>query len=633
LGSVEPPAIPGVSALVRIDSEGFCAVYRGRQVDTGRGVAVKILPAPFDRAGRVLFERERSRLGRLRHVPAILPVDTVGMLPDGRPYLMSELCAESCAEVVQRHGPLHESEVCALGRDLADALARAHELDLVHGAVTPHNVLFRRSGQVALCDFGLALRQAYVGDPTYGGEFAAPETLRDGTLTARTDLYGLGGTLYFALVGEPPFPTRVGEHPSERILRVIGETAPTVEGTSPGLRAMLAELLATEPEERPGDAAGVAARFAAMATAMPPPAVEVRTQGSEAAQRQAAPELLTEQAVLTRWEAPAGPVAARQAPTDSVVEREAPAEPVAARQAPVDSVVEWQAPAEPVAARQAPRDSGTEREAPAERAEERQVTAEPAAEREVRAEPSADRPEPVEPADEGPAPAEPVAQRPAPAAARGGPSVESQIASTPVGASLAAPAISGEQPALPGKRVETSTNWSGLLDEVLCEVEPVDQSVPAAFVAPRAPVTPPAAAPAAPRERKGISLVAAVMVGLLLLAVVAVVSHQLSSRHPSASSPTTAPPSPSSALAVRLVGVKDAGQSVSLTWTGAPSLEYAVVVAQAGQPAQVKLVRHAHSARVPVVPGYPYCFVVQATNGKQVIETDPKSIRGAVCHT
>jgi len=73
--SVEPPDVPGVSALVRIDSRGFARVYRGRQTETGRGVAVKVLPASLDRTGRALFDREQSRIRQLRDASAILPVE------------------------------------------------------------------------------------------------------------------------------------------------------------------------------------------------------------------------------------------------------------------------------------------------------------------------------------------------------------------------------------------------------------------------------------------------------------------------------------------------------------------------------------------------------------------------------
>jgi serine/threonine protein kinase len=126
-GRAEPPDVPGVSALVRIDSRGYGAVYRGRQTDTGRGVAVKVLPAPLDRTGRALFDREQSRIRHLRDAPAILPVDEAGVLADGRPYLIAELCAESCADRLRRDGPVPAGPVAWLGRELAGALARAHE--------------------------------------------------------------------------------------------------------------------------------------------------------------------------------------------------------------------------------------------------------------------------------------------------------------------------------------------------------------------------------------------------------------------------------------------------------------------------------------------------------------------------
>ena len=185
-GGVEPPEVPGVGPLVRIGGRPGATVYRGRQIDSGRGVAVKVLAAPFDRTSRALFDREQSRIRQLRHVPVIVPIEYVGALPDGRPYLITELCAESCAERLYRDGPLAAGLVAAIGRDLAQALAHAHERGVVHGGVTPHNVLFRRFGAVgtvALSDLGVARRQGYLSSSAVSDgddEFAAPETLCDG---------------------------------------------------------------------------------------------------------------------------------------------------------------------------------------------------------------------------------------------------------------------------------------------------------------------------------------------------------------------------------------------------------------------------------------------------------------------
>jgi serine/threonine protein kinase len=250
--------------LSRLRGSVGAAVYRGRRVGTGHGVAVKILPIPFDATRSLQFQREQERIGRLAADRTILPVEEIGTLPDGRVYLITELCAQSCAEGLFREGPFAAASVVTLGRRLAAALYRVHALGVVHGAVTPYNVLFRADGEAVLADVGAVARTAYAGDPEDYGPFTAPETLRTGAHSAATDLYGLGATLYMAVSGRPPFPVRIDEAASDRVRRVISEPAPPADAgvCGPELATLLAELLATAPEDRPSDAADVAARLA-----------------------------------------------------------------------------------------------------------------------------------------------------------------------------------------------------------------------------------------------------------------------------------------------------------------------------------------------------------------------------------
>jgi hypothetical protein len=144
---------------------------------------------------------------------------------------------------------------------------------VVHGGVTPHNVLFRRSGEPVLGDFGLALRERYARDPMHALEYTAPETLRDDTRSAASDLYGLGAVLYAMLTGAPPFPRRTGQAPGERILRVLRDPVPPVQAVPGELSELVSLLLAKDPAARPADAARVAAWFdhvRGRSTAVPP---------------------------------------------------------------------------------------------------------------------------------------------------------------------------------------------------------------------------------------------------------------------------------------------------------------------------------------------------------------------------
>jgi hypothetical protein len=258
--------------LVPLGDDPAGTVLAGVDAGTGEAYAVKLLPGRPDRRTRTALDAELRTLAGLRERAPILAADGVEDLADGRPGLRMELCSQSLAELVAAFGPLSVPDAVALGRSLAEALAAAHGAGVVHGAVTPGNVLFRASGEAVLSDFGLVLRRAFPADPARALGFVAPETLRDGTLDERSDLYGLGAVLHLALTGAPPHPGRPGEPDSERLLRVLTEPVPPIDRD--GLPAAVAELVGTlldrNPDRRPADAATVVQRIGGTTTAPQP---------------------------------------------------------------------------------------------------------------------------------------------------------------------------------------------------------------------------------------------------------------------------------------------------------------------------------------------------------------------------
>lgn len=229
----------------------------------GKPVAWKVFPARFDRRTLAAVQRDRCRLGGLS--APILPVDGVERW-DGRHALRMELCVESLAARIRRTGPLPGWEVVALGHALARALAAAHRVGVLHGAVNPDNVLFRASGEPVLADFGVVLREAFPRDSMHGIDFVSPETLRTGTVTEHSDLYGLGAVLHVALTGGSPHPGRLGERPGERVLRVLGAPVPKISrpDVPAGLATVTARLLAGETTDPPADAGWAVTQLAGL---------------------------------------------------------------------------------------------------------------------------------------------------------------------------------------------------------------------------------------------------------------------------------------------------------------------------------------------------------------------------------
>ncbi|MEV0284016.1 protein kinase [Kribbella sp. NPDC050820] len=255
-----------LDALVPHGNGPVASVYL---VTGGRTAVLKVYPQPLDRRTYNAVEIEQAKLAGLRSAASIVRVEALDELPDRRTGLRMEFCPQSLPDLVA-NGPLPIGDVVVLGQILSSVLAEAHDTGLVHGGVTPANVLERPSGQPALADFGVALRLRFPRDLMADAAFTAPEVLRDGELSEQADVYGLGAVLYLALTGQSPFPARTGESADGVVLRVLRETPPEVSGRDvpPALSGLLQRMMAKDPDARP-EAVTVLREFEQLLTAEP----------------------------------------------------------------------------------------------------------------------------------------------------------------------------------------------------------------------------------------------------------------------------------------------------------------------------------------------------------------------------
>ena len=173
------------------------------------------------------------------------------VLPDARPYLVTELCEGSLADRIAARGRLDPHEVTAVGLVVGRALLHAHDAGVRHGDLTPESVLLRDGAVPVLAGFELAVLCDYrdAGEPTPA--HAAPETVRaDGAVDERTDVYGLGSILFTALAGAAPFPTRRGEQEQDRLARILLDEPPAPPGPA-WLAHLVRAMLAKDPAARP----------------------------------------------------------------------------------------------------------------------------------------------------------------------------------------------------------------------------------------------------------------------------------------------------------------------------------------------------------------------------------------------
>lgn len=254
------PQVPGYDSFELIGRGGFSTVWRARQVDYDRPVAVKILNSSFDdEAGQRRFKRECALTGRLTGHPNIITVLDSGFLADGHPFLTMEYCPNgSLADRVQKFGPLPADEVSRIGVKIAGALDTAHQRGVIHRDVKPENILITAFGEPALADFGIST-SATAGTVTaaYTPTHAAPEVLLGETADARTDLYTLGSTLYQLLAGTPAFAQTERGGLARFVQDVLNTPPPPLEGLGvpEPIRATIGASMAKDPAARPASAA------------------------------------------------------------------------------------------------------------------------------------------------------------------------------------------------------------------------------------------------------------------------------------------------------------------------------------------------------------------------------------------
>ena len=257
--SGDPVHIGGCEILGRLGAGGMGVVYRARQQELGREVALKLLSAGED-ADR--FLREAQAAARLSH-PNIVPVFEVGR-HENRPYYLMELVDGATLADRLKSGPLEPRDAADAIRQGALALDHAHNAGILHRDVKPSNLLLDRGGRARLADFGIArdlnreTRATSSGSVLGTPSYMAPEQA-EGNATAASDVYSLGATLYECLTGRPPF---VGPTAARVIYAIINSDADPPRRHRPSvprdLELICLKCLNKKPAERYESAAALA---------------------------------------------------------------------------------------------------------------------------------------------------------------------------------------------------------------------------------------------------------------------------------------------------------------------------------------------------------------------------------------
>lgn len=246
---------------------GMGWVYRAEEAETGRIVALKVLLDHFknDQGMVVRFEYEARASSKFNHenIVRTFGYGTAG----GLPYVVMELVeGPSLLELlrVRERCRLPWQQACDVAKQAAVALHQVHLARFVHRDIKPQNLLIDHAGHVKLLDFGLSmLSEGEEGDEfsmamIFGHEcvgtaaYMAPEQATDSLKAdARSDIYGLGCTLFAMLTGDTPFPLAdaketVKAHQS-KIPRNVCDVVPSIPKA---VGAIVARMLSKDPEAR-----------------------------------------------------------------------------------------------------------------------------------------------------------------------------------------------------------------------------------------------------------------------------------------------------------------------------------------------------------------------------------------------
>jgi TolB-like protein/Tfp pilus assembly protein PilF len=281
LDDAEQPGVPAPAALFddfeiarrddgslwELGRGAMGVTYRATEKTLHRSVALKVIETHGSEGVRERFLREARAAAALRH-PNVAGVFRFGAMASAdRCYCAMELVEGETLDALVRRGPLKAETALEIAIQITRALIAAAERGLVHRDLKPGNIMLTPSEnspakiEVKVIDFGLAkaagnvpgemelTRGEFVGTPA----FASPEQFAGGTIDARTDIYALGVTLWFALTGRLPFAGRTIEEIRQRQSQ---EKLPVeqLEGTPGCLIELVQSCLAIDPEGRPSSA-------------------------------------------------------------------------------------------------------------------------------------------------------------------------------------------------------------------------------------------------------------------------------------------------------------------------------------------------------------------------------------------
>jgi serine/threonine protein kinase len=247
---------------------GMGVVYRARDAQLGRDVAVKVLndrsasqPSRIER-----FAREAQAVARLSH-PNILAIHDFGT-HEGIAYSVTELLqGQTLADRIQK-GPIPLNKAFEICRAIAEGLAAAHGEGIIHRDIKPSNIFITSTGQVKILDFGIARLREQPADESSPGSMAptesltgaagmigtvgymSPEQIDGKPVDGRSDIFGLGCVMYEILTGRRAFR---GKTSTDTMLAILGKDPEPIRSQRPEVPQSVELIVERCLEKQPGE--------------------------------------------------------------------------------------------------------------------------------------------------------------------------------------------------------------------------------------------------------------------------------------------------------------------------------------------------------------------------------------------
>ncbi|KGE16721.1 Stk1 family PASTA domain-containing Ser/Thr kinase [Paenibacillus wynnii] len=243
--------------IERIGGGGMALVYRAHDILLNRNVAIKVLRSQFVHDEEFIrrFRREAQSAASLSH-PNVVSIYDVGQEDEIHYIVMEYIEGKNLNEIIKERSSLQVDESVRIASQICDALDHAHQNQIIHRDIKPHNILIGRNGRVKVTDFGIARAVTsttitQTGSVVGSVHYFSPEHAKGVTTGEKSDLYSLGIVLYQMLTGCLPF---LGESPISIALKHLQEDFEEPKKLNPlipqSVENVILRSMRKNPEER-----------------------------------------------------------------------------------------------------------------------------------------------------------------------------------------------------------------------------------------------------------------------------------------------------------------------------------------------------------------------------------------------